>query len=455
MASHRSIRKVALATLALCAPTLARGFVPRRTNTCSFHRPGSAKRSSRSKLSTATAADFDFTLPPGLEIKDTYEQGEVPLFNVVNATMRTSKLIYAFSSLKLDIRNNEDEWIGGDVMLKDDSPLLEEEIADFIKANRAKIAENKDFRNMLDYELGLKGDNRVRCMDAQFTDKELCYGINVNRSRKQVTVVFRGTNTNKDMLVDIDFRKYKCKDGDIEYNLHNGFRNYLNADTAVEGDGDLTKIDQITEKLEDIMANDCEGFDVFVTGHSLGGALATLYGLRLAQTGKFPMVTIVSYASPYVGDDGFKKVFRQAELDGIVRHIRVSNNNDCIPANPCIGGFSHVGVNLELTKSGPKMNYEGVENPSLPFAFVTFLGAAGFFGLKFLSLFIGFLNVPTLPLIPAGIVGYATGMLLLDNHLFPVYRSRFRTGLENAGYLSKTIEELYEKRIQSIEENGV
>ena len=247
-----------------------------------------------------------------------------------------------------------------------------------------------------------------------------------------------------------------CKDGDETYEIHNGFRNYLNRETEVDGDGDLTKLEQITQNLEEIMESDCEGFDVYVTGHSLGGALATLYGLRLAQTKKFPIVNIVSYASPYVGTEGFKKAFRQAELDGIVRHIRVSNTNDCIPANPCIGGFSHVGVNLELRSSGPVMNYEGVENPSLPVAFIAFLTSFGSILVKFFSIFVGFLQfVPTIPILPSALFAYATATILLDNHWFTQYRNRFRTGLQNAPFLAKTIEEVYENRLQSIAKNGV
>lgn len=42
------------------------------------------------------------------------------------------------------------------------------------------------------------------------------------------------------------------------------------------------------------------------------------------------MVTVVSYASPYVGTQSFRKVFRQLELDGKLRHVRVSNTNDSI-----------------------------------------------------------------------------------------------------------------------------
>lgn len=257
-------------------------------------------------------------------------------------------------------------------------------------------------------------------------------------------------------IQDIDGRKYTCIDGDNKYDIHNGFRGYLNADTAAEDDGDLTKLEQITDKLDEVMADDCDGFDIFVTGHSLGGALATLYGFRLAESKKFPVVNIISYASPYVGTDGFRKVFRQAELDGIVRHIRVSNTNDCIPANPAFCGFSHVGVNLALKSSGPVMNYEGVELPSLPAAFVCFLVAVGSLLVNFLSLFLGFLSaLPTLPLPISLLVAYATVKILLAAHGFPDYRKRFETNLQNAAFLSKTIEELYENRLESIKREGV
>lgn len=253
----------------------------------------------------------------------------------------------------------------------------------------------------------------------------------------------------------MDNRKYECIDGDKTYEIHRGFRNYLNADTADESDGDLSKLEQITDNLEEIM-EDCEGFDVYVTGHSLGGALATLYGYRLAQKKKYPVVNIMSYASPYVGKEGFKKVFRQAELDGLVRHIRVSNTNDCIPANPCIGGFCHVGLNLALSKSGPVINYEGVENPSLPAAFVAFVVAAGSLFVNFLSLFIGFFSfLPTLPLPISLLLAYATVNILLENHGFPEYRKRLNTGLEKTDYFTKTIDELYEARLESIRAEGV
>ena len=140
--------------------------------------PSSAKRSPWT--SSASAADFDFALPPGLEVQDSYEQGEVPLFAVVNATLRTSQLVYQFSSMKIDIRENPDEWIDGEDMLKD-GMLLEEEIGDFVSKNEARVLSNSEFKEMIMVKEGMKGDNRLRCMDAKFAEEELVYGIGVNR----------------------------------------------------------------------------------------------------------------------------------------------------------------------------------------------------------------------------------------------------------------------------------
>lgn len=102
--------------------------------------------------------------------------------------------------IREDIRENRGEWVDGEDMLKD-GVLLEEDIAAFVTKNKAKIDGNANYGEMLDYEKGIKGDNRLRCLDAEYAADELVYGINVNRSRKQVTVAFRGTNTQKDMLV--------------------------------------------------------------------------------------------------------------------------------------------------------------------------------------------------------------------------------------------------------------
>lgn len=241
-------------------------------------------------------------------------------------------------------------------------------------------------------------------------------------------------------------------ENDTEYEVHNGFRNYLQGKTdQLNEDGPLvSKFEVITNQMEEIMKQDCKGFDIYVTGHSLGGSLATYYGFKLAEKEIFPMVNVVSYASPYVGTESFQDAFRGLERENKLRHIRVSNDNDCIPANPCIGGFQHAGVNIQLRKSGLALvNIEGIDKPPLPLSFIVFLSAAASVLIKVLSIFIGFLSfLPTFPLLPSVIVAYATVNLLLESHGLDQYRERLETGKDE--FYDQTIEELYQNRLDVI-----
>lgn len=299
---------------------------------------------------------------------------------------------------------------------------------------------------------GIPGDTRVRSFDDIDQNDELVYGIGVNRTSKRVVVSFRGTDSKKDMLVDLDIRKYVVVENDTEYEVHQGLRNYLKGKTdQLNDDGPLvSKFEIITNQLEEIMEKDCEGFDIYITGHSLGGSLATYYGFKLAEKEIFPVVNVISYASPYVGTKNFQEAFRGLERENKLRHIRISNDNDCIPANPCIGGFQHAGVNLQLRRSGPAViHFEGIENPSLPATFIVFLSAAASILIKVLSMFVGVLSfLPTFPLLPSVVLAYVTLKLLLKSHGLDQYRERFETGRDE--FYDLTIEELYQDRLAII-----
>jgi hypothetical protein len=77
-----------------------------------------------------------------------------------------------------------------------------------------------------------------------------------------------------------------------------------------------------------------------VTGHSLGAALATLFGFyaamdqRILQNGK--PVEVFSFASPFVGDHRFRTAFKLLEGEGKIVHARIVNNHDFVPMLPFI-----------------------------------------------------------------------------------------------------------------------
>ena len=95
-------------------------------------------------------------------------------------------------------------------------------------------------------------------------------------------------------------------------------------------------------------------YEIFVTGHSLGGALSQLLSFGLAGsplTEDLPKpITAITFASPLVGNHEWLKAYQKLEKEGKLRHIRVSNNGDhvcCQPAIPFMG-YTQTGVNIHL-----------------------------------------------------------------------------------------------------------
>ena len=83
-------------------------------------------------------------------------------------------------------------------------------------------------------------------------------------------------------------------------------------------------------------------FELYVTGHSLGGALCTLCGFLLSYEIK-SKIHVVSFASPRVGDSKWKKVF---DSRANLRHHRITNRRDIVTL--LNGWFKHVGDNIRV-----------------------------------------------------------------------------------------------------------
>ena len=132
---------------------------------------------------------------------------------------------------------------------------------------------------------------------------------------KVACVAFRGTEPAQwsDIKADLKIRKVKCPTGFV----HRGFRDALN------------------EVWEDVSAwlskVKCE--HVFFTGHSLGGALATLAASRWNTE----TTHLYTFGSPRVGGKKFVQSFKTKE------RYRYRNNNDIVTKVPFeILGYKHV-----------------------------------------------------------------------------------------------------------------
>lgn len=189
-------------------------------------------------------------------------------------------------------------------------------------------------------------------------DKELVYGVGIDHIRKRVTVAFRGSVTATDFFTDacIEFNRrenplYKKKsekeasavDGtgsekqQPTIGIHHGFDEYLLKRRKV--DGKECKYDEILKIVHEVFAVGTRRneYKLYVTGHSLGGALACLFAFEIAasDTAMIPSpVTCVSVASPRVGDRAFQSAFSTLEVEGKLRHLRIAHAQDPVTMMP-------------------------------------------------------------------------------------------------------------------------
>ena len=88
---------------------------------------------------------------------------------------------------------------------------------------------------------------------------------------------------------------------------------------------------------------------VYVTGHSKGGAMASLGAWMLSQNMGVAVSKVVTFASPKPGDVAF-----QAAYQGKLTHIRYENYEDIVPLLPPGGVFVGWANKLDLIPGAPK-----------------------------------------------------------------------------------------------------
>ncbi|KAJ7520616.1 hypothetical protein O6H91_19G013700 [Diphasiastrum complanatum] len=193
-----------------------------------------------------------------------------------------------------------------------------------------------------------------------------------------IVVAFRGTETFNtfDWITDIDFSWHKLENLG---RVHVGFLEALglgsrnNQETFAElqrklleppasrgpsisgmsGNIRSTKLlahDVVTQKLKELTQTHKDA-KIYITGHSLGGALACLYSALLYHSKESELADkiggVYTFGQPRVGNDEFVNFYNEKLTQPVNRYFRVVYNDDLVPRIPFddeVSGFKHAGI---------------------------------------------------------------------------------------------------------------
>ena len=151
----------------------------------------------------------------------------------------------------------------------------------------------------------------------------------------QIVFSFQGTKNAKAWISDFDI--YPLKDRELkngewgEGTIADGFYTGWSAFKKI--------VNEVIHK-----ATKQQKANIICTGHSRGGALATLCGRHIAKNLKIPC-SVISFASPAVGNKKYRNQFNKLP----VNHTRVTYGYDIVSAVPPHAlGFRHTGNNVHF-----------------------------------------------------------------------------------------------------------
>ncbi len=157
---------------------------------------------------------------------------------------------------------------------------------------------------------------------AAFDDTATSLQAYVAGSDTAVILAFRGSTDLRDWIGNFDFPERDGAGVGQVGRVHEGFANAMEPSFAA-----------IASAIERFSQGKKERPALYVTGHSLGGAMATLAAARLQHTGH-PVRALYTFAAPRSGDTVFAND-AWAALDH--QHFRFVNEKDLVPRLPPSG----------------------------------------------------------------------------------------------------------------------
>ena len=183
--------------------------------------------------------------------------------------------------------------------------------------------------------------------------------VGYNNNTKEIITSFRGTEPThiQDWLDDIEFWKADYPVWNISgAKVHSGFYDsYMKHSTDV------------TSNLL-VLMDAFPTYQVFITGHSLGAAMAALLSMDLYYNkaeeifSRQNPIHSMTFGSPRVGNYEFYKAFE--DVRNAIAYYRVTHENDMIPHLPTQSmGFHHLPTEVWETSKGFKICDGAGEDP--------------------------------------------------------------------------------------------
>lgn len=129
-----------------------------------------------------------------------------------------------------------------------------------------------------------------------------------------LVLTFRGTLSLGNVATDLNI--LKSKEDHTEGSVHAGFKNALDAVWAT--------------RVLPLVRDRLRGRKLYVSGHSMGGALAQLAAYRLKHSG-IDVAGVYTYGAPYIGDEDYVRDYDRILAARTHNHI---NHNDVVPYSP-------------------------------------------------------------------------------------------------------------------------
>ena len=150
---------------------------------------------------------------------------------------------------------------------------------------------------------------------------------------RTVFIGFRGTTSLTDIKYDLDFRMVHLTENHPHVLVHAGFKE---------------KFKSVKQQLVNELLSRASEFDRIVfTGHSLGGALATVSSPILAGTLLDKKVHCITFGSPRVGNGAFTNFF----TSNVHSSVRMTTDFDPVPSLPFETFYEHVQPAISVTES--------------------------------------------------------------------------------------------------------